>query len=113
MEYAGFAFDAQVNVQIRLLGHVAHQRFRLMGVEIVDDEMPLEDVGISVNGALDVRKEWLQGMTRIGVTAGASAPETLVQELLGRLRDLGAEDVQELHGLSENVSFNLPQALRS
>ena len=66
-----------------------------------------------INGALDVRKEWLQGMTRIGVTAGASAPETLVQELLGRLRDLGAEDVQELHGLSENVSFNLPQALRS
>ncbi|MDH3712635.1 MAG: 4-hydroxy-3-methylbut-2-enyl diphosphate reductase [Gammaproteobacteria bacterium] len=65
-----------------------------------------------INGALDVRKKWLQGVQRVGVTAGASAPETLVQELIGHLRRLGAEDVQELQGLSENVSFNLPQALR-
>jgi 4-hydroxy-3-methylbut-2-enyl diphosphate reductase len=65
-----------------------------------------------INGALDIRKEWVRGVRRVGVTAGASAPETLVQELIGRLRQLGGEDVQELQGLSENVSFNLPQALR-
>jgi len=65
-----------------------------------------------VNGALDVRKEWLRGVRRVGVTAGASAPDILVRELIGRLRDLGAEDVRELDGLSENVSFNLPKVLR-
>ena len=65
-----------------------------------------------INGALDVRREWLRGKSRVGVTAGASAPETLVQDLLQRLRELGAEQVEELAGLQENVSFNLPVSLR-
>ncbi len=65
-----------------------------------------------INGGLDIRKEWLRGKRCVGVTAGASAPETLVQDLVAHLRRLGAEDVQELGGLSENVSFNLPKALR-
>jgi hypothetical protein len=54
---ARFPFDPQVDVQIRLLGDVADERFRLMGVEIVHDEMPLHAVGISVNGALDMSEK--------------------------------------------------------
>ncbi|MDE1989261.1 MAG: 4-hydroxy-3-methylbut-2-enyl diphosphate reductase [Betaproteobacteria bacterium] len=64
-----------------------------------------------VDRASDVRPEWLAGKTRIGVTAGASAPEVLVSEVIGRLRELGAGDVEELSGTPENVVFPLPKAL--
>ncbi len=64
-----------------------------------------------VDRASDVRPEWLAGKTRIGVTAGASAPEVLVSEVIGRLRELGAGDVEELSGHPENVVFPLPKAL--
>lgn len=64
-----------------------------------------------VDRASDVRPEWLAGKTRIGVTAGASAPEVLVSEVIGRLRELGAGAVEELSGTPENVVFPLPKAL--
>ena len=64
-----------------------------------------------VDRASDVRPEWLVGKTRIGVTAGASAPEVLVSEVIGRLRELGAGDAEELSGTPENVVFPLPKAL--
>ncbi|HTT39184.1 MAG TPA: 4-hydroxy-3-methylbut-2-enyl diphosphate reductase [Burkholderiales bacterium] len=54
---------------------------------------------------------WLEGKSRVGVTAGASAPEMLVQRLVGRLRQLGAVDVREMDGISESVEFPLPRAL--
>ncbi len=65
-----------------------------------------------VNGALDVQAEWLRGRSCVGVTAGASAPEVLVRDLVERLRALGAAEVAELDGLEENVVFNLPRELR-
>jgi 4-hydroxy-3-methylbut-2-enyl diphosphate reductase len=53
----------------------------------------------------------LQGKQHIGISAGASAPEVLVQEVIKRLKELGAIGVREVDGISENVSFPLPKAL--
>ena len=64
-----------------------------------------------VDGAAEIRPEWLEGRERIGVTAGASAPEVLVQEILDRLRELGAERVEELDGEREKVVFQMPPEL--
>ena len=55
---------------------------------------------------------WLIGKTSVGVSAGASAPEKLVQEVVAELRRLGAGPVKEMPGTVEKVSFSLPQILR-
>ena len=65
-----------------------------------------------LDGAADIDPAWLQGKTRIGVTAGASAPEVLVREVLDGLRALGASAPVELVGRPENVTFSLPRELR-
>ena len=65
-----------------------------------------------IDGAQDIDPRWLQGKCRVGVTAGASAPELLVRGVLERLRELGAEGVRELDGEPENVVFALPKELR-
>jgi 4-hydroxy-3-methylbut-2-enyl diphosphate reductase len=64
-----------------------------------------------VDSADDVDPAWLQGHSRIGVTAGASAPESLVQALIERLRSLGAGRVRVLEGVEEHVVFPLPKGL--
>ena len=64
-----------------------------------------------VDNADELKPEWLQGKQRIGITAGASAPEILVQELIARLKELGVSQVQELQGISESVVFPLPKSL--
>jgi len=64
-----------------------------------------------VDNADDVDPGWLQGSQRIGVTAGASAPESLVQALIERLRSLGASRVRVLEGVEERVVFPLPKGL--
>jgi 4-hydroxy-3-methylbut-2-enyl diphosphate reductase len=64
-----------------------------------------------VDSADDLRPEWLEGRVRIGVTAGASAPELLVREVVARLRALGAQSVDELSGVVEHVVFPLPKGL--
>ena len=65
-----------------------------------------------LDGADDINPDWLEGKTHIGVTAGASAPEVLVREVLDGLRSLGAEAPVELLGRPENVTFSLPRELR-
>jgi len=65
-----------------------------------------------IDGAADIRREWVEGRNRIGVTAGASAPESLVRDVLARLREWGAAGVRELDGEPENVTFALPKELR-
>jgi 4-hydroxy-3-methylbut-2-enyl diphosphate reductase len=64
-----------------------------------------------VDDAQALQPSWLDGRPRVGVTAGASAPERLVQEVIARLRVLGAESVSELSGVVERVVFPLPKAL--
>jgi 4-hydroxy-3-methylbut-2-enyl diphosphate reductase len=65
-----------------------------------------------IDGADDIRSEWLEGAVRIGVTAGASAPEVLVQGVISHLQQLGGGDVTELDGEPENMVFALPKELR-
>jgi 4-hydroxy-3-methylbut-2-enyl diphosphate reductase len=65
-----------------------------------------------IDGAEDIRLEWLEGAVRIGVTAGASAPEVLVQGVIRHLQELGAGTVTELAGEPENMVFALPKELR-
>jgi 4-hydroxy-3-methylbut-2-enyl diphosphate reductase len=64
-----------------------------------------------IDRAADLRPEWIAGKRRIGVTAGASAPEVLVNDVVARLRELGATRVSQLEGISESVVFTLPREL--
>ncbi|HNV88804.1 MAG TPA: 4-hydroxy-3-methylbut-2-enyl diphosphate reductase [Methylotenera sp.] len=66
-----------------------------------------------VDNASHLKAEWLTGKHKIGVSAGASAPEILVKEVIEKLRQLGANQVQELQGVVENVVFQLPKNLTS
>ena len=63
------------------------------------------------DSADDLRPEWIAGKRRVGVTAGASAPEILVSQLIQRLKELGAESVRPLEGITENIVFSLPRGL--
>ncbi len=65
-----------------------------------------------IDGAEDIRREWLAGRRRVGVTAGASAPELLVQNVIARLREWGGETVTSVQGAAEDISFSLPAELR-
>ncbi|ALP42023.1 4-hydroxy-3-methylbut-2-enyl diphosphate reductase [Aeromonas schubertii] len=65
-----------------------------------------------IDDAAMIEPHWLEGVARIGVTAGASAPEVLVQQVIGRLRELGGEMVAEHPGREENVVFEVPAELR-
>jgi 4-hydroxy-3-methylbut-2-enyl diphosphate reductase len=73
-----------------------------------------ENMGVPaylVDSADELRPEWVAGKRRIGITAGASAPEVLVHELIARLKALGAASVRPLEGITENVVFTLPREL--
>lgn len=64
-----------------------------------------------VDNASQIKPEWLENSLRIGVTAGASAPEVLVQEVITSLRQLGARSVRALDGVEEAVTFPMPKGL--
>ena len=64
-----------------------------------------------IDGPEDIRREWLEGVERIGVTAGASAPEILVENVIRRLQSWGADTVEEDDGRPETVVFALPKNL--
>ena len=64
-----------------------------------------------VDNARELKPEWVAGRQCIGITAGASAPEVLVQDVVARLRELGATEVAELSGITEHVTFPLPKNL--
>ncbi|HVC02122.1 MAG TPA: 4-hydroxy-3-methylbut-2-enyl diphosphate reductase [Steroidobacteraceae bacterium] len=68
--------------------------------------------GYLVDGPGDLRREWFDGVRSVGVTAGASAPEVLVQGVIGRLREWGGEVAEEVVGRPEHVVFALPKSLR-
>jgi 4-hydroxy-3-methylbut-2-enyl diphosphate reductase len=64
-----------------------------------------------VDSADQLKAEWVEGKRRVGITAGASAPEILVNQLVARLKELGAQSVRQLEGVSESVVFTLPREL--
>ncbi|MBH1964042.1 MAG: 4-hydroxy-3-methylbut-2-enyl diphosphate reductase [Comamonadaceae bacterium] len=65
-----------------------------------------------IDSADELKSEWLVGKARIGLTAGASAPDILVRQVIERLRELGAVSVRTLDGMEETVKFPLPKGLR-
>jgi 4-hydroxy-3-methylbut-2-en-1-yl diphosphate reductase len=73
-----------------------------------------ERIGVAaylVDGADSIEAAWLEGRQRIGITAGASAPEVLVQQVIDRVKALGAVSVRTMPGLEENIAFPLPKEL--
>ncbi|SMB83659.1 4-hydroxy-3-methylbut-2-enyl diphosphate reductase [Pasteurella testudinis DSM 23072] len=65
-----------------------------------------------IDDADDINPDWLNQVKVIGITAGASAPEVLVQSVVSRLRELGADSVEDLQGCEENTVFEVPRELR-
>ena len=65
-----------------------------------------------VDSAQEIQPQWLMGVKRFGVTAGASAPEVLVQEVIATLKSYGAQSVRQLDGVTEHVTFPLPRGLK-
>jgi len=65
-----------------------------------------------IDGAEHIERSWLEGVNRIGLTAGASAPDKLVRDVIARLQSWGAGEVRELDGEPENITFALPKELR-
>ena len=64
-----------------------------------------------VDSATDLQSEWFEGRRRVGLTAGASAPDVLVQDVIARLREFGALSIRKMDGVVENVRFPLPRGL--
>jgi 4-hydroxy-3-methylbut-2-enyl diphosphate reductase len=65
-----------------------------------------------VDNAGELRPEWFEGKSRVGLTAGASAPEVLVKEVIARIKELGAVSVRKMEGIEETVKFPLPKGLK-
>jgi 4-hydroxy-3-methylbut-2-enyl diphosphate reductase len=65
-----------------------------------------------VDSAAELRPEWFEGKSRIGLTAGASAPEILVREVIDRIKALGAVSVRKMDGIQETLKFPLPKGLK-
>jgi len=65
-----------------------------------------------VDNAGELKAEWFEGKQRVGLTAGASAPDILVQQVIERLRELGAIAVRRMDGLTETIKFPLPKGLK-
>jgi 4-hydroxy-3-methylbut-2-enyl diphosphate reductase len=68
--------------------------------------------GYMVDSADELQAEWFDGKSRVGLTAGASAPEVLVQDVITRLRALGAVSVRKMDGIQETIKFPLPKGLK-
>ncbi|MGD9774669.1 4-hydroxy-3-methylbut-2-enyl diphosphate reductase [Diaphorobacter sp.] len=65
-----------------------------------------------IDSADELRHEWFDGIARVGLTAGASAPEVLVQAVITRIKELGAVAVRKMNGIEETVKFPLPKGLK-
>jgi 4-hydroxy-3-methylbut-2-enyl diphosphate reductase len=65
-----------------------------------------------VDSADDLKPEWIEGRERIGLTAGASAPEVLVKAVIRRIRALGGVTIRKMDGIEETVKFPLPKGLK-
>jgi 4-hydroxy-3-methylbut-2-enyl diphosphate reductase len=66
-----------------------------------------------IDQAQEIKPQWLQGKSRIGVTAGASAPEVLVKQVIARLQELGGTLPEEMTGVEETIVFSMPKELRA
>jgi 4-hydroxy-3-methylbut-2-enyl diphosphate reductase len=65
-----------------------------------------------VDSAAELKPQWLEGKSRVGLTAGASAPEVLVNQVIARIKSLGAVSVRKMDGIEETVKFPMPKGLK-
>ena len=65
-----------------------------------------------VDDASELQEGWFKGRARVGLTAGASAPEILVRQVIDRIRELGAVAIRKMDGIEETIKFPLPKGLR-
>jgi 4-hydroxy-3-methylbut-2-en-1-yl diphosphate reductase len=65
-----------------------------------------------IDSAEELQEAWFQGVTRVGLTAGASAPEVLVNDVIGRIKALGVVAVRKMDGIQETIKFPLPKGLK-
>src|SRR5690554_1640390 len=65
-----------------------------------------------IDTADEIKQEWLEGVKQVGITAGASAPDILVRQVLDKLVAMGGDEPEELSGIPENIVFSLPKELR-
>ncbi len=65
-----------------------------------------------IDHAREIKEQWFEGKQSIGITAGASAPEILVKEVIDRLRELGGHEPEEIQGVDENIVFSMPRELK-
>lgn len=72
----------------------------------------LDTESYMVDSAAELRPEWFEGKSRVGLTAGASAPEVLVREVIDRIKALGAVSVRKMDGIQETLKFPLPKGLK-
>ena len=66
-----------------------------------------------IDTAMDMQESWFANIKVVGVTAGASAPEVLVQEVINRLKEWGGQSTIEIQGIEEKVVFSLPKGLKN
>ena len=66
-----------------------------------------------IDSVADIDPEWFDGKFKFGITAGASAPEVLVRQVVDRLREICHQEPEELAGVEENIVFSMPRELRS
>jgi len=66
-----------------------------------------------VDDATEIQAEWFEGKSKVGLTAGASAPDILVQAVIAKIRELGAVSVRQLEGQQETIKFPLPKGLKA
>ena len=62
-----------------------------------------------INSHHDIEESWLNGIERVGMTAGASTPEEIIERCIARLKELGVSNVEERQIIPENVTFNIPK----
>ena len=91
----------------------------VIGADNSSNSNRLRDIGLEmkkdsylINGYKDINLEWFKNITKVGITAGASAPEHLVTEVVNFLEDNFKIEVQQLKVIEENIKFNLPLELR-
>jgi 4-hydroxy-3-methylbut-2-enyl diphosphate reductase len=65
-----------------------------------------------VDNASELQESWFEGKSRVGLTAGASAPDILVKQVIDRIKALGAVSIRKMDGIEETIKFPLPKGLR-
>ena len=102
----------QATITDKKISKIAFVLDNIEAYDVLMAHLPMDTKAYLIDAADEIQPEWIEGKQCIGVTAGASAPDVLVQGVLQRLRELGANGLKELDGEPESMVFALPKELR-